>query len=247
MSTHGPGRRAAFSTSAPGRCRDAGAKARHTWPRTTWRPRRLCCARVQRCRRHRPPHIGGTARRRRAIRPGSAACAHPCQLRRPFGCPHAFDRDDCRWAWNRRAWNRWAWNPAQWLDEEAFRPQQPIAESLVRGSRRPVRIVVRDHDGHGENRPRMLPHDRIGLLGGNVMDDPFLAAVLARILALGIAHQPQWPDTAGLIRKGAAFVGAEPVYEHLDRRIHLTLCCRHTRSVALAIHARQHASIASSP
>ena len=141
-------------------------------------------------------------------RPGSGCLSQP---RRQLGCKHALNRDG----------RRRFWNAAQPLHEEAFRRKEPIAQRLVGGPGRLIRLTRADHRAHKKSPSRVPSRDRIHLPGVDIMGNPFLLAIVARIFPRSVSHQPQRPDAACFVRKCAALAGAVPAHEHLDREVHL--------------------------
>src|SRR5215470_16945445 len=113
------------------------------------------------------------------------------------------------------------WNPFHPPHKETFCRDQPITESLVCSSRRLVRLAFGDHCAYKEAPSRVLSNNRIHLPGVDVMCYPLLLAVIARILARRIPHQPQWSNATDLVRKDTAPAGAVPAHEHLNRKLNL--------------------------
>ena len=65
----------------------------------------------------------------------------------------------------------------------------------------------------------MLSHNRIRLLGVDVVRDPLLFEVVMRILTRSIPHRPQWRNATDLVRKGTPPAGSMPAHEDLDRKL----------------------------
>jgi hypothetical protein len=73
----------------------------------------------------------------------------------------------------------------------------------------------------------MPAREGVHLAGLDVIGNPFLLAIVARVLALGIAHSPERPNTARFIGKRAAPADTVRAHEHLDREFDLAALFLH--------------------
>ena len=115
------------------------------------------------------------------------------------------------------------------MDEESFCCQQTIAECLVGGPGRFVRLSFVDHRAHEEPPARLSPRNCIHFSGVYSVSNPLFLAIITRISARSIAHDPQRLDACGFVRKSAAPDGAVPAHEHFNREFDLELALHRGR------------------
>src|SRR5262249_39302548 len=142
--------------------------------------------------------------------PRAGSLAKP---RRQLRCTHAFDQ-------NLRIW---PWNSLEPLQEKSLGGQQPIAQGSVGRSDGCVRLAVPDDRANKKASPRVPPGNGMRVPGIHGMRNPFLLAVIARVLAGRVSHHPQLFDALGFVGKRAVLAGAVAVHEHLDGKFDVLL------------------------
>src|SRR5215469_17923775 len=72
------------------------------------------------------------------------------------------------------------------------------------------------------------------------MSNPLLLAVISRVLAGSIPHQPNRSNATDLVRKGTVPAGAVPAHEHLNRELNLLIWLLHRARLPLPACSKQH-------